>query len=289
VIDPQPGIPFLQDQKPADVPIWREILFGIEWLALHASPVYSGLGVRPGDGSGVVLVPGFLGDDWYLQELYWWFRRIGYRPYMSKIGRNADCLDLLVDRLLVTIEKVQAETGGKVHLVGHSLGGMFARAAACRKPGLIASVAALGSPFRGIRSHPLVLNASDRVRARIHLTRGHRDRPDCYTGYCTCETVTAFQTCFPSSIPQIAVYTKTDGIVDWQFCINDDGATNFEVAGTHVGLVWNPAVYQILATHIAATRSATTASRRIASRRTQRLRLVEKGGDAPLPNRPKRS
>jgi triacylglycerol lipase len=254
VIAPPPGVPFLQDQQPSDVPIWREMLFGIEWMALHASPVFYGCGVRRGNGSAVMLIPGFLGTDGYLQEMYWWLRRIGYRSYMSRIGRNAECLDALANRLLASVEQAHDETGGKVHLLGHSLGGMLARAVTCRRPDLIASVAVMGSPFRGVRSHPWVLDASDRVRARLQGRPDGR-HPDCYTGYCRCDTVTAFQTCFPESIPQIAVYTKTDGIVDWQYCINDDATTNFEVAGTHVGLVFNPAVYQILASHLAGARS----------------------------------
>ena len=36
-----------------------------------------------------------------------------------------------------------------------------------RRPELVASVSTLGSPFRGIRSHPLVLFASDRVREPV--------------------------------------------------------------------------------------------------------------------------
>jgi triacylglycerol lipase len=262
LIAPAPGVLFAQDQRPADVPIWREILFGIEWLALLSSPVYYGYGIRRGDGSAVVLVPGFLGSDQYLQEMYWWLRRVGYRPYMSRIGRNADCLDILADRLLTTLERAHRDTGRPVHLVGHSLGGMLSRAVTCRRPDLIASVAVLGSPFRGVRSHPWVLNASDSVRARIHVARSRDDRPHCYTGYCTCDTVVAFQTCFPDSVPQIAVYTKTDGIVDWKFCINEDSATNFEVAGTHVGLAWNPAVYRLIANHLAANGRASTPSAR---------------------------
>jgi hypothetical protein len=57
---------------------------------------------------------------------------------------------------------------------------------------------------------------------------------------------------FPASIPQIAVYTKSDGIVDWRYCLNGAPATDFEVSGTHIGLVVNPAVYRILAAHLAA-------------------------------------
>lgn len=52
-----------------------------------------------GDGAPVVLVPGFMGNDYYLYEMYFWLKRIGYHPYMSNIGVNADCLNLLIGKL----------------------------------------------------------------------------------------------------------------------------------------------------------------------------------------------
>ena len=245
-----PSSPFLKDQQSASVPIWREALAGLDWVSLRASPVFYGCGVPRGDGAAVVLVPGFLASDWYLFEIHAWLTRIGYRGYMSRVGRNADCLDVIADRLFVTIESASAATGRPVHLVGHSLGGMLARSAAARRPDLVASVATLGSPFRGVRGHPLVLFASDRVRER--LRRGREDRPQCYTGYCGCPAVTGLMNPFPAGVPQIAVYTRSDGIVDWRYCVSGDSACDFEVAGTHIGLVVNPAVYRILAEHLAA-------------------------------------
>jgi len=128
---------------------------------------------------------------------------------------------------------------------------------ATRRPDLIASVVTLGSPFRGVRSHPLVLLVSERVRARVR----REERPDCYTGYCRCEAVTGLETAFPAAVPQLAVYTRTDGIVDWRMCVGDDPAGNVEVTGTHVGLVANAAAYRAIAQHLAAaTRSAPAAS-----------------------------
>lgn len=263
--EPVAGTQFAQDQLAAPVPIWLESLAGLDWLSLRLSPVYCGCGVPRGDASPVIMVPGFLGSDSYLQELYWWLDRIGYRPYMSRIGRNAECLDLLVTRLFDTIDKAHADTGRKVHLIGHSLGGMLSRAAAALKPAVIASVSVLGSPFRGIRSHPLVLQMTDRVRNRIHLQNrlagpdGQNDRPHCYTGYCACDTVSAFQLAVPDSVPSMAVYTKTDGIVDWRFCVNDDASTNFEVTGTHVGLAFNPQVFSLIGRHLAGVRQQSRA------------------------------
>lgn len=245
-----PGSPFVKDQQPAPVPIWREGLVGLDWLSLRAAPVYYGCGVSRGDGAAVVLVPGFLASDWYLFEIHAWLDRIGYRAEMSRVGRNAECLDIIADRLFATMEAARAATGRPVHLVGHSLGGMLARSAAARRPDLVASVATLGSPFRGVRGHPLVLFASGRVRARLQQSR--EDRPQCYTGFCGCPAVDGLMAPFPSSIPQIAVYSRTDGIVDWRYCVSGDPATDFEVSGTHIGLVVNPAVYRILAAHLAA-------------------------------------
>ncbi len=243
---------FYKDKKATARPIWLEAFAGIDWIALHASPVYYGLGVPRGNQSPVIVVPGFLGTDHYLAEMYHWLRRIGYKPYYSGIGWNADCLNTLTSLLMQTIEQGYRETGKKVHLIGHSLGGILARAAALQQPDKVASLITLGSPYRGVRSHPIVLQTAEAVRAKILSNRQKREYyPDCYTGYCTCNAITALQTGVPDSILQSAVYTKTDGIVDWRVCINDDPATDFEVKATHVGLAFNPAVYHLIARRLA--------------------------------------
>lgn len=250
---------FVKDQQPAAVPIWREALVGLDWLTLRRSPLLYGRGVPRGDGSAVVVIPGFLFSDWYLFELRAWLTRIGYRAEPSRIGRNADCPDVLGGRLLATVESARAATARRVHLVGHSLGGTLARSLAARRPDLIASVTTLGSPFRGIRAHPLVLRASERVRADVIGRRGATTREGCFTGYCPCDTVGGLELPFPASVSQRAVYTRRDGIVDWRYCVNDDPRTDVEVAGTHLGLVVNPAVYRLIAAHLAdARREAVT-------------------------------
>ena len=113
----------VKDYGEAEVSPWTEALFAAELLLLHATPVYYGFGVPRGDGSGVIIIPGFLGTDIYLAELHAWLSRIGYRPYFSGIGLNAECPNLLIERrLLETIEKVQSETNRRFHVIGHSLG-----------------------------------------------------------------------------------------------------------------------------------------------------------------------
>ncbi|MEW6131143.1 MAG: alpha/beta fold hydrolase [Acidobacteriota bacterium] len=247
----KPLASFHREFQTTSRPIWLEALAGMDWLALHASPVYYGLGVPRGDRSAVVVVPGFLGTDLYLTEMYYWLRRIGYNPYFSGIGWNADCLNTLVRRLLKTVEKAYDETGKRVHLIGHSLGGVLSRSAAEKRPNHIASVITLGSPFRGVRSHPIVLETSKIVRERILAARkgkpGYPDTyPECYTGFCTCDAVMSLQS-FSETVQETAIYTKTDGIVDWKVCITENPESDFEVLATHVGLAFNPTVYSIMA------------------------------------------
>jgi pimeloyl-ACP methyl ester carboxylesterase len=195
-----------------------------------------------------------MGTDMYLQEIYYWLRRIGYRPYMSRIGWNAECVNELVNRLSETISRAQSQTGRKVHLIGHSLGGVIARSAAAQSPEKITSVISLGSPFRGIRSHPIVLAAGARVRERIRRQKGPL-QPDCYTGYCECDAVIAVQNGLPPSVFQTAIYTQTDGVVDWRVCVTDDRTMDFEVTGTHVGLVFNASVYGLIAKRLKESQS----------------------------------
>jgi pimeloyl-ACP methyl ester carboxylesterase len=246
-----PNNGYLLDYVEADVTIWKEALFGAELLLLHTSPVYYGLGIPHGDGAGVILVPGFLGTDGYLKQLHSWLARIGYRPYFSGIGLNAECPNLLIQhRLKENIEKALAETGRKIHLIGHSLGGIITRSVANQRPDDIASVITLGSPFRGTVAHRTVLNAAETVRKRILKEHGAGVLPNCYTGHCTCSFLDSLRRKMPRSMFETAVYTRQDGVVDWRYCITGHAGSDFEVSGTHIGLAFNAAVFAIIANRL---------------------------------------
>jgi pimeloyl-ACP methyl ester carboxylesterase len=246
------------------LPLWREALVGMDWLALRASSVYRGMGVPHGDGSVVVLVPGFLGSDQYLGDMFSWLRRMGYQPYMSGMGRNAECPNILTSRLTETVNSAYLESGRKVHLIGHSLGGTVARSVAVRQPQLVASVTTMASPFRAVRAHPMVLGAAMMVRRRILSDPDVQS--ECYSGLCTCDFFDSLRRPLRKSIVAAAIYTKSDGVVDWRCCVNDDPETDIEVRGTHVGLVFNPQVYRHVAGVLAssAERSQGLADRRSA-------------------------
>jgi pimeloyl-ACP methyl ester carboxylesterase len=244
--------------EPTSRPIWLEALFPVEWLTLHVSPVYYGWGVPRGHGEPVVVVPGFLGSDRYLTEFHLWLRRIGYAPFFSGIGRNVDCPELLTQRLLLTVQRAYDETGMTVTIVGHSLGGLLARATAHRAPTLVKQVITMGSPFRSVRAHPLVLSAANFVRSNIVRERRHRREVTntCFTPECSCGFVSTLKLDAESANPnagfqRTAIFSKCDGVVDWQSCIEEESDLNREVTSTHIGMAFSSDVYRTVANLLA--------------------------------------
>jgi pimeloyl-ACP methyl ester carboxylesterase len=240
-----------------DISPWTEALFAAEILMLHATPVYYGFGIPKGDDSAVVIIPGFLGTDLYLMELHAWLGRIGYRPYFSGIGINAECPNLLIQRHLNdTIQQALKDTGRKIHLIGHSLGGVIARSVAGQRPRDIASVITLASPIRGTVTSRTVFHATEAIRHRILQEHGQGVLPDCYTGRCTCNFIDSLKRAVPHSMVETAIYTRDDGIVDWRYCMTRNPDVDFEVPGTHIGMAFNPSAYSIVAERLAKARSS---------------------------------
>ncbi len=249
---PNRNLELRKSHEAVQLPIWQELLVGVEMVYLRASPVYWGFGVPKGDKSAVIVIPGFLGTDLYLAEFRSWLRRIGYKPYYSGIGLNAECPNLLVQRRLrETILKARRATKKKVHLIGHSLGGVIARAAGSHMPDDVASVISLGSPLQGVAAHPSIIRAAELVREQILERHGDGVLPDCYTGACTCDFLESLTRSLPKGIGETAIYTKSDGIVYWEVCKTGDPSVDFEVSATHIGLVFNPIVYHIVAHRLA--------------------------------------
>jgi pimeloyl-ACP methyl ester carboxylesterase len=248
----------LEKQTKAEIPIWNEALCAVDLMLLHASPVCYGLGIPHGNGSAVVVIPGFLGSDRYLLQLHSWLERIGYRPYLSGITFNAECPNLLIqNRLNAIIDKAVAETGGKVDIIGHSLGGIMARSLAAQRPDDIASIVTLASPSRGNTYHAMVSRAAEVVRNRILEEHGPEILPHCYTYRCTCNFLNHLRCEMPPTVLETAIYTRDDGIVDWRSCRTGNPNVDVEVSGTHIGLVFNATVYATIATRLARVPSRT--------------------------------
>ena len=67
----------------------REAAALAELAALQRDPAYLGVGLPRGDGRLVLVLPGLFGNDFYLQPLHHWLRRLGYRSAHSTLLVNA--------------------------------------------------------------------------------------------------------------------------------------------------------------------------------------------------------
>ena len=50
--------------------------------------------------------------------------------------------------------------------------------------------------------------------------------------------------------PQFAIYSKLDGVADWESCIEEDAKMNTEVSCTHIGMIVNHSVYRAVAARL---------------------------------------
>ena len=242
------------------IPIWREGRAPLEHAALRRDPVLRGEGVPRGDGGPVLLVPGFLAGDPSLGTMAGWLKRLGYRPCRARMWANVDCETRSLDRLEESLERLADRHGRKVAIVGQSRGGTMARGLAMRRPELVSTIVALGSPVTDqFAIHPLV-----RVQATALGALGTFGVPGligrgCTHGECCEETRARSGAPFPAGVRFVSVYSRSDGIVDWRSCL-DPAAEHVEVSSSHIGMAVHADVFRAVARALAGPASSSVAA-----------------------------
>lgn len=234
-----------------------------EYWRLTQDPVYRGQGVPRGDGRIVGLLPGLFANDLYLHPLRSWLRRLGYHPLTSRLPINAGCADRLTARVRAAWQDELAGHPGEIALVGHSRGGMLAKALLADLGGRCTRFIALGSPLGAIlrgRKPALetLVGGGDGTQnpfARRRVVAAGRAAlrlidPDCEMPRCGCRYIDALLAPWPAGMQVTAIYSRDDPVVDPAAC-PIDGAENIEVSGSHAGLVVNREVYRHLAEALA--------------------------------------
>ncbi|HEX8223098.1 MAG TPA: alpha/beta hydrolase [Allosphingosinicella sp.] len=100
-----------------------------------------------GSGKPVLVLPAFLANDIPTALLRRTLRANGFRAYGWDNGLNLGARRDLLDRLGRRLDEVVEDAGGPVALIGWSLGGLYARELAKRRPKDVALVITLGTPF----------------------------------------------------------------------------------------------------------------------------------------------
>ncbi len=217
---------------------------------LLCDPIFYGTDIVRGDNRPVLLIPGFFAGDWSLSTMARWLMRIGYRPYLSGIDWNVGCPDEKSGRLGWRLAHITDECGMPAVVLGHSLGGMLARALAVKYPARVSDVVTLGSPARLLWS---AVRPRYRPAMRAFQSVWHAFNnlpPQCGTDQCTCRFGEAVSSRIPRAVKLSSLYTRADEVVDWRTCVVADG-DNYEVSGGHVSMAVNREVYRLLANILA--------------------------------------
>jgi triacylglycerol lipase len=231
---------------PAEQLWWGRHVQELRWQAelarLLVDPVYRGVGVPRGDGSPVLLLPGFLAGDASLTVMAEWLKRIGYKPKASGIRFNVAC----ANRQLLQLEQ-RLEQIGPAAIVGHSRGGHFAKALAHRRPELVTQVVSMGS---GLDTPFAISVPTAGAVAAVRAINGRREPPGCFTAGCGCDFSVHYRAPFPEHIPLTSIYSRGDGVVKWRSCVVPY-ANCVEVTGSHIGLACNRKTYRVIAQALA--------------------------------------
>jgi pimeloyl-ACP methyl ester carboxylesterase len=202
---------------------------------LPAAPVL--LRAPRGDGHHVMVIPPFGAGDQFTTVARAYLRALGYKALAWK--RH----EILGLHHLVTVgrgvlEQAYEQAQSKISLVGHSLGGIYARELAREFPDYVRFVITAGSPFAGDMK-------ANYVWPMYELATGTR--------------IDSIPTAFlermnePLPVPSTAIYSRGDGVASWWCCVDEEGpqSENVGVRGSHVGLLHNPMVLYVVADRLA--------------------------------------
>ena len=191
-----------------------------------------------GDGRPVLVLPGLGVGDLSTGALRRFLRRRGFESRGWGLGRHRPLVADTLSRMLPRLEGFAAEVGGRVALVGWSLGGIVARELARMRPDLVSRVVTLGTPVVGgargtalaaiARVYGWDLDEIDRAMAAVERT--------------------------PIRVPVVSIFSRRDGIVAWRASIDrrTPEVEHFEAASCHWALGLDPDVLETVAARLAA-------------------------------------
>jgi hypothetical protein len=193
-----------------------------------------------GDGHPVVVYPGLGAGALSTAHLRNHLRDCGFQVFDWGGGVNTGpdgALEEWLPSLVARVHDLHRQHERKVSLVGWSLGGVYAREVAKLAPHAVRQVLTLGTPFGalGDANHAGTiyrLLGGDTSQLTPELQARLRERPP---------------------VPTTSVYSKSDGVVCWQGCLQTDGecVQNVEVNASHLGMGTHPEVLRIVRDRLA--------------------------------------
>lgn len=211
---------------------------GLHWM-LAAAPLTA---LMPrGDGHPVLVLPGLGAGDASTLPLRRFLRARGYRPYGWHLGRNVGPTVAVHAELPAAVERIVRRNGRPVSLIGWSLGGIYARELAHQFPDQVRQVITLASPYRLQRVNQSRVETFYSRFSHLHFTGDERSVSP--TG----------RSRLPLSVPSTSFYSREDGFVAWQHCVEPETAfaQNVRVLSGHLSIGFDPPVLYAIAERLA--------------------------------------
>ena len=207
------------------------------WEAAAGLALWPLLQLAPrGDGHAVLVLPGLLASDTSTRLLRRYLAGRGYDVHGWGQGRNLGPRAGVEASMVAKLQALQQRSGGKVSLVGQSLGGVYARLLAASHGDLVRSIVTLGSPFLGSPRATNAWQVYERVSGQKadDLQRAQRVEPT-------------------PGVPTSSVFSRSDGVVAWRASLERASAhtENIEVLASHIGMAAHPAVLYAVADRLA--------------------------------------
>lgn len=182
--------------------------------------------VKPAARPRIVMVmPGFATHPSRMRYLARQLEKAGHKTKRWGLGFNLGPTENNIDFLEARLEEIHERYGQDVVLLGWSLGGLFARELAHRRPELVAKVITMGSPFSGDPR-------SNNAWRLYQFVAGHRvDQPPIETD------VSA-----KPPVETVALWSPRDGVISPRSARGRPGERDRAVAlrCTHMGFSFSP-------------------------------------------------
>ena len=208
---------------------WRELRLGRD--VLRAVRSARPRPQRAARGQHVLVIPGFGTNDTAMALLHRDLQARGFHTHPWNLGINWGPAPGVLRKLGARLRAIARTSGGRVHLVGWSMGGLLARTVAGRMAHLVGRVVSLGSPLSG---NPDCSWLAGAVRRCAHNALRPRDLRRLLAE--------------SARMPVASIYSRNDGVVHWEASTQAPGVIeSIEVSASHLGMVVNPDVFDAVA------------------------------------------
>ena len=176
---------------------------------------------------------------------------------------NVGCPRRHWERAAGVLERALATSPEPVALLGHSRGGLLAKALTHRFDAQVEQLIVVGSPLggmlgagrHGIERFMEFMQGGDQAGLGVLQMNRQLSRmldPACTAPLCDCEYMEALLAPLPAQLRTTSIFSPTDAVVP-AVASALPGARNLQVSGSHAGLMVNAEVYRLLAEVLAET------------------------------------